>query len=124
MRITFNNDQPFELTSAIVDEITRVLQNQHPRLTVTNAELVPVVDTSDDTMRDYIASLSGRSRIIAKFLFENPGVHSTQEIREIVEQQVPFKNQPILHSYLSNLVSRGLIIKESPGRYRSARVTV
>lgn len=65
-----------------------------------------------------IRRLYGRSKIIANFLLENPGPHSTAEIKEKVNAEQPFVHSSILHSYLNNLVSRGIIVKIASGSYQ------
>jgi hypothetical protein len=68
-----------------------------------------------------IAELSGRSRLIAQFLYDNPGEHSTQDLNDLISRQLPFRNASILHSYLNNLISRRFVIKTSTGLYKSTR---
>ena len=106
-----------ELTATILNAVSKY----NPRITKRDIRIIVDQQRDDNNLSKQISELSGRSKIIATFLYDNPGPHTTQELRQVVQSQQPFKNQPILHSYLNFLISRGIVRKVSSGIYQSTR---
>jgi hypothetical protein len=108
------------LHAAIFDVISR-------RFQINFDDILVVIESDDRVFQNLlprrIAELSGRSRLIAQFLYDNPGEHSTQTLNDLIQHKLPFRNASILHSYLNNLISRRFVVKTATGLYKSTRET-
>ncbi len=119
LRISLDSKDKLTTHSDILGTVTDALNASYPTLILCDVKIFE--DKGDDNLAQRISQLSGRSKIIASFLFNNPGPHSTLEIRNVIDQELPFKKSSILHSYLNNLISRGLVTKVSAGYYKTTR---
>jgi hypothetical protein len=122
IRLVIESHAEIKEHTSLLENISKAIRDSHPELIQRSVDVAGVVEySSNEELESRINGLSGRSKIIARFLYDNPGSHSTQELRDLIDTQQPFKNQPILHSYLNNLIGRGLVVKVAPGMYRSVR---
>jgi hypothetical protein len=104
--------------AAVVDAVARHFATAKIDIDVTVRQEDRMLQT---TLRRRIAGLKGRSRLIAQYLYDNPGEHSTDDLNSLIMSEQPFRNSSILHSYLNNLISRGFIVKTDTGVYKSTR---
>ena len=112
------------LRQSLVLAVKEVIKSHYPNLTCDDISIVDNEDRDFQTsLPRRINELEGRSRLIAMYLYDNPGDHSTQDLNDLIGRELPFKRQSILHSYLNNLISRRFVVKSSPGFYRSTRKT-